>query len=499
MSEKLSTVPRPAQGAPAAGSDRERIERAFQRAREELGIRTGFPAEVLAEAEQAAARDPSASPHHVDRTEVPFVTVDPPGSRDLDQALHLERSGDGYLLRYAIADVGFWVERGGAVEREAWLRGVTAYAPDRKAPLYPEVLSQGAASLLPGGARPAVLFVLELDARAELGTLRVERALVRSRAQLTYEQVTAHVQGGAEFAGEEWAEALTLLREFGEKRREREAERGGVSLPAREQHVQQSAAVALGYDLEYETPVEAEQWNAQVSLLTGHAAALRMLRAGVGLLRVQPPGDPEEVRKLRRAALALGFRWPEETPYAEFIRSAPLDHPHLPTLVWQARRVGRGADYAAFDGAPPGHPLHWALAWEYAHVTAPLRRLADRYVLDLLLELEEGRRPAPDAVTTLSALPPVMDEAERRAGRLERKVVDLAEAWMLRGREGERFAATVLGFRGDDAEVQVEEPPVRALASRPGQGERVELGARVEVRLAGVEVEEGKVRFELAE
>jgi exoribonuclease R len=487
--------------APAPSPDRERIERAFQAAREELGIRTVFPPEVLAEAERAAReRDPAASPHYADRTEVPFVTIDPPGSRDLDQALHLERAGEGYRLRYAIADVGFWVERGGVVEREAWLRGVTFYAPDRKAPLYPEVLSQGAASLLPGGTRPAVLFTLELDARAEPRAFRVERARVRSRAQLTYEEVAEHVRGGGErFAGEPWAEALLLLREFGEKRREREAERGGVSLPARGQHVQQTAAARLGYHLEYETPNPAEQWNAQVSLLTGHAAALRMLEAGVGLLRTQPPADPEKVEKLRRAARALGFPWPEGTPYAEFIRSVELGHPHLPALVWQARRVGRGADYAAFAGAPPEHPLHAALAWEYAHVTAPLRRLADRYVLDLLVELAERRRPTPEEVKTLFALPPLMDEAERKAGRLERKGVDLAEAWTLRGREGETFSAVALGFRGPEVEVQIEEPPVRASARRPeGEGEWLEPGGEVRVRLEEVDAEAGAVRFELA-
>jgi VacB/RNase II family 3'-5' exoribonuclease len=485
--------------APAA-PDREPIERAFQQAREKLEIRTDFPPEVLAEAERAAReRDPAASAAHADRTEIPFLTIDPPGSRDLDQALHLERAGEGYVLRYAIADVGFWVDRGSAIEQEAWRRGVTFYAPDRKAPLYPEVLSQGAASLLPGGVRPAVLFTLELDTRAELRAFRVELARVRSRAQLTYEQVAAHVEGDARLAGEAWAESLPLLREFGEKRRAREAERGGVSLPAREQHVQQTAAAALGYDLEYETPNPAEQWNAQVSLLTGHAAALRMLEAGVGLLRTQPPADPERIEKLRRAALALGFPWPEGVPYPEFLRSVDLRHPHLPVLVWQARRVGRGADYAAFAGAPPEHRLHWALAWEYAHVTAPLRRLADRYVLDLLVALEEGRRPGPEEVETLSALPPLMDEAERKAGRLERKGVDLAEAWTLRDRMGESFPAVVLGFRGAEVEVQIEEPPARASARRAeGAGRRLEPGEEVRVRLAGVDTGAGEVHFEVA-
>ncbi|HEX2094319.1 MAG TPA: RNB domain-containing ribonuclease, partial [Longimicrobiaceae bacterium] len=431
-------------------------------------------------------------------THVPFVTIDPPGSLDLDQALHLERAGEGLRLRYAIADVGFWVDRGGAVEREAWLRGVTFYAPDHREPLYPPVLGQGAASLLPDGVRPAVVFTLELDARAEPRAVAIERARVRSGAQLTYEQALEHAEGGARtFAGEEWAESLVLLRTFGEARLEREVERGGVSLPARDQHVQQSAAERLGYRLEQETPNAAEQWNAQVSLLTGHVAAARMLEAGVGLLRTMPPAEPGEVEKFRRAAVALGFPWPEGRSYAEFIRSVDLRHPRLPALVWQARRLTRGADYVAFRGAPPANPLHAALAMPYAHVTAPLRRLADRYVLDLLVALDPGAAPSAGEVETLRALVPVMNAADAKSGKLERRAVDLAEAWRLRGCEGRRYPATVLGFRGAAVEVQIEDPPVRASAERPGGEPRLDPGARVEVEVAGVDTEAGEVRFRL--
>lgn len=472
----------------------ERIERVFQRAREELGVRAEFPAGALEEAERAArGRVPAAARGYADLTDVPFVTIDPPGSRDLDQALHLERAGGGLRLRYAIADVGFWVDRGGAVEREAWLRGVTFYAPDVRVPLYPPVLGQEAASLLPDGIRPAVVFTVDLDARAEPAAVRVERARVRSRAQLTYTEAQEHVEGGGRaFAGEPWSASLLLLREFGEERRRREAERGGVSLPAIDQHVQQDAAARLGYDLAYEVPAASEQWNEQVSLLVGHLAAVRMLEAGAGLLRVMPPPEPGAVEKFRRVAGALGFPWPESADYADFMRSVDLRHPHLPALVWQARRVNRGADYVAFGGAPPEHAEHAALAMPYAHATAPLRRLADRYVLDLLA----GGGGAD--LETLRALAKVMNEADSRAGRLERRAVDIAEAWTLRGCEGRTYPAVVLGFRGRDVEVQVEEPPVRATARHADGAPRVEPGQRVRVRLAGVDPEAGEVRFELS-
>ncbi len=468
---------------------RDAIERAFQQARAELEIRSGFPPEVVAEAEAVAReRNPETSPAHADRTDLPLVTIDPPGSRDLDQAVCCERSADGYRLWYAIADVGFWVDRGSLVEQEAWKRGVTFYAPDHREPLYPPELSQGAASLLPDQTTPAVLFAFELDERADLTDWTVERARVRNQAQLTYRDFLA--------ARGEHGPMLQLLAEIGGKREEREVERGGVSLPVRDQHVQQQAASRLGYQLVYEEPNEAEGWNAQVSLLTGHAAALRMLEAGVGLLRTVAPAEDSAVASFRRTARALDFTWPKGASYPEFIHGIDPEHPNAAVLVWQARRVTGGASYVPFDGEPPAHTEHAALAFPYAHCTAPLRRLADRYVLDLLVTLAAGNRPEASEVATLRELPKVMQEAQRKANRLERQVVDIAEAWTLRDCIGDEFSAVVVGRRGESIEVQIEEPPVHATLQ--GSSVRAELGEQVQLRLTEVDVAKGEVQFNIS-
>ena len=475
----------------------EPIEVAFSRVRAELDIRAAYPDDVVQEAERVVRdRVPTASTAHVDRTDVPFVTIDPPGSRDLDQAVHAARDGDGYRLRYAIADVGFWVDRGGAIEREAWLRGVTFYAPDAREPLYPPVLSQGAASLLPDQTCPAILFDVLLDARAEVRSWSVARALVRSRAQLTYAELLQHGQPGAPLdPAVAWMETLALLGEIGPKRLAREAERGGVSLPVREQHVQRRVAATLGYELVLEEPNAAEAWNAQVSLLTGHLAAARMLEAGVGLLRTMPSFLPADVAKLRRIAMTLGFDWPDARSYAEFMHGLRPDQPYVDVLVRQAQRVMRGADYTAFDGTPPEQPLHGALAFTYAHVTAPLRRLADRYVLDLLATLASGARPTEAEVTTLRALGAVMHGAGRKERSLERQMIDVAEAWTLRERVGDVLAGVVVDVRHGEAEVQVEAPPIRATVTLGG-GASPALGDRLSLRLAAVDVVAGSVRLE---
>jgi exoribonuclease R len=479
---------------PAAGPAPGTIDQAFALARAELGIREDFPADVLREAEDAAARGPVEAERE-DLTAVEFVTVDPPGSRDLDQALHIARDGDGYLVSYAIADVGAFVPRGGAVEREAWLRGLTFYAPDRRVALYPPAISEGAASLLPDGPRPAIVFRIALGRDGGVRSSRVGPALVRSRAQLTYEGVAAHVLEGAPIA-HTGGETLALLREVGERRKAAEVARGGVSIPLVDQHVQKEAAERLGYRLEYERPNAAEDWNAQISLLAGHVAAETMLAAGAGLLRVMPPPEPQALERLRAAAATLGVPWPRGTSYPDFIRGIDPAQPRATALLWQARRTLRGADYVAFRGDPPPLRRHAALAMEYAHTTAPLRRLADRYVLDLLVALDAGR-PVSDAEhDVLARLPALMDEAERKSGKLERRVVDVAEAWTLQGREGERFAAAVLGARGNDVEVQIEEPPVRV--SVPAGAAEPAPGSAVTVVLERADVRTGTLRFALA-
>jgi exoribonuclease R len=441
----------------------------FEAIRDEAGVPDAFPPAVRAEAEAAA----SAPARDGDRVDVPLVTIDPPGSRDLDQALHIERRGDGYRVRYAIADVGAFVSPGGALDADTHARGVTVYAPDEKAPLHPPVLSEGAASLLPGQWRPAVLWTLDLDATGRLVATDVVRAQVRSVAQHTYADVPADVE--------------PLLREVGERRLALERARGGVRLNVPEQEVVQHED---GWTVHFRAPLPAEDFNAQVSLLTGMAAAELMMRAGVGILRTQGPPDERALTRLRRQAGALGVGWPADASYAEFVGGLDPALPAHAALMHEATGVGRGAGYTAFDGDRPADAGHFAIAADYAHATAPLRRLQDRYVAECCLAAHAGVAP-PDWVRAgLPDLPAAMAAADRRARAVERGVVDLVEAVLLAGREGERFSAVVI----DSGLVQLRDPAVRARLDIDGP----EPGSEVSVRLDRADPVTRTVAFSLA-
>ena len=160
-------------------ADGDTLRDGIARVQRDLSIDPDFPPEVETTAQQAA-RSPRMP--DLDRTDIPFVTIDPAESMDLDQALHVERDGDGYVVHYAIADVAAFVSPGDPVDEEANRRGETLYGADSKVPLHPKVLSEDAASLLPDQDRPALLWTLKVDAEGEGTDVDVVRARVRSRA-----------------------------------------------------------------------------------------------------------------------------------------------------------------------------------------------------------------------------------------------------------------------------------------------------------------------------
>ena len=458
----------------------------IERIQAELGVTPVFPPEV-----EAAAAAAAAAPRlpDLDRTDVPFVTIDPPGARDLDQALHLTREGSGYVVEYAIADVAAFVTPGDPVDLEAHRRGETLYGADSKVPLHPPVLSEGAASLLPGEVRPALLWTIRLDGEGTRTDVRVERALVRSTAQLTYEKAQAAIDGGTA------AESLALLREVGELRTQREAARGGVSLPLPEQDVEISGE---RWRLEFRKQLPVELWNAQVSLLTGFAAADLMVYARVGLLRTLPPPDPRDVQRLHRTARALGIDWPAEQLYPDFIRTLDPAIPAHAAMVNASTRLLRGSGYVAFDGETPAQPLHSALGEQYAHVTAPLRRLGDRYAGEVCLALCAGT-DVPDWVrAALPGLPKTLQASGSRSRAYERAVLDLVEAGVLADRVGEVFGGVVVDVEEDERRgvVVLHDPDVEA---RVVSGGPLPLGTDVRVRLATADVATRRVEFELVE
>jgi exoribonuclease R len=473
-------------GATSA-TDRSRLlEEAFQRARDRQEVRQQFPPEVLTEVRRALE---SPDLPERDETGVELVTIDPPGSMDLDQAVNIERDGDGYRVRYAIADVPAFVQPGGPLDEEVRLRGMTVYCPDVRVPLHPTELSEDAASLLPDLVRPAYVWDVRLTADGRRDTAELYRAMVRSRRRYTYAEVQELVDAG------EAEETLLLLKEVGELRILREAERGGASLPMPQQDVE--VADDGTYHLRLRPMLAAEDWNAQISLLTGMVAAEIMLEGGVGILRTMPPPDDAAVAVFRREAKALGHEWPQGMRYGEFLRTLDRTEPSHLAVVNAATSLFRGAGYTVFDDGPPPEDerVQAAIAAPYAHATAPLRRLVDRYTLAVCEALTNGR-DVPDWVReALPQLPALMDRADSRTRAVERACLSAVEAAVLVDRVGERMEAVVVdGLPRGDVLVQLVDPPVSEVAVGSA-----ELGTAVLVEVVAADIVESTVELRIAD
>lgn len=425
----------------------------------EFELPAGFPDEVLAAADEVAGRDPSAT--HVDRTDVEFRTLDPLGSTDLDQAFDIAVEGDDVVLSYAIADVGHFVDPGSVIEQEAWRRGSTVYLPGARVPLYPEVLSQGAASLLPDGPRPAVVFTVVVAADGAVSLRSVERAVIRSRAKLAYATVTA-ADLPAGFA--ELARRITAA----------EDARGAPRVDFPEQQLEFCDG---NWELRFAPRLESETQNAGMSLATNLAVADLFVAHRTGIFRVMEAVNGDAVDRLRRTARGLGLVWPGEQSLATFERSVRPDDPRGAAFLLAVRRAGGRATYAPF--AADVVPWHAAMAATYTHATAPLRRLVDRYVVDGALALANGDRLPTEVSAAIAGLTPVMDRADTLANRVDAAVRDMAEAVLLAGRIGESFDAVVIDENDRGVVVQIADPAVLARVSAsnvdPGDPVRVKV------------------------
>jgi exoribonuclease R len=446
-----------------------------------LGITRDFPADAQAEADAAAAHPVLPD---LDYTVVPFVTIDPAESMDLDQALYLERTGDGYRVRYAIADVPSFVTPGGPLDAETRKRGQTIYPPDGPIPLHPLVLSNGAASLLPGQLRSAFVWDLALDADANLVSTSVARARVTSVAKLNYIGVQQAIDGGSADAN------LQLLKEIGLKRIQLEIARGAANLTLPETEVDE---VDGGYRLVRRQPQATEDWNAQLSLLTGMAAAELMIGAKVGILRTMPAPEQWQIDRFRKQTVALGTPWAESQPYGQYLRALDTTDPKQLAIMHAAGSLFRGAGYTAFDGSVPVGLVQAAVGASYTHATAPLRRLVDRFVLVVCEAISAGADIPTWAREALPELPGLMAHSGDLASQFEHRALDTVEAAVLSTRVAETFDATVISLSKTGGSIQLTEPAVTAHCN----GELVD-GSVIRAKLVRADIPTGQVVFELA-
>ncbi|MFW0791759.1 RNB domain-containing ribonuclease [Gordonia sp. CPCC 205333] len=456
----------------------------FDAIRAELGIGEDYGSQAQNEAEHIVDAFADAREDH---TTLPFVTIDPPDSMDLDQAVHLAADADGYVVNYAIADVAALVVPEGALDQESRRRGTTFYFPDGSVPLHPRALSEGAGSLLPEQVRPAVLWTIHVGRDGAVRDVAVRRARVRSVAKLNYAGVSADA------AAHRLHPSIAVLPEFGELRRRFGQERGAIDLDLPEQEVVRDTTSGA-WTLRLAPRFDSDLWNAQLSLLTGMCAGTIMRDAGVGLLRTVPPAGDDSVAKVRALAAALRLDWPSDQTAGRFLASLPSQRATTLAMMAGASGLLRGSDYLALPAdSTPTTTEHAGVGGAYAHVTAPLRRLGDRFATEVCLSVTAGVE-IPDWVrTALPTLPKLLRSADALGSKADRLSVDLAEAVVLADEVGNEFDAVVTQAPKEQRPAQIYLADRAVIASCTGD---LIPAQQLRVRLVLADPTARKVEFE---
>ena len=332
--------------------------------------------------------------------------------------------------------------------------------------------------------RSAFVWDFALDARANVTSTSLVRARIRSTAKLDYVGVQKSIDDGTADAN------LALLKEIGLKRIALEVARGAANLTLPDTEVNE---IDGSYQLVRRQPQPAEDWNAQLSLMTGMAAAGLMIGAKVGILRTMPDPEPWAINRFRKQTIALGRPWPENQNYCEYLRALDTSEPKQLAIMHAAGALFRGAGYTAFDGSVPVGLVQAAVGTSYSHATAPLRRLVDRFVLVTCEAIAAGRDIPSWAREALPELPGLMAHSSGVTSQFEHRAIDTVEAAVLSTRVGDVFDATVISLSKTGGQIQLTEPAVTAHCN----GALVD-GSVIRAQLTAADIPSGQVAFELA-
>lgn len=471
----------------------------------EAGIDGAYPPEVDAQVERLLESPGIDDDELDDRTALPFVTVDGPGTRDLDQALYVERRGDGFGVQYAIADAAWFVPAGTPLFHESLRRGSSFYLPGESVPMLPRALSEGLVSLGPGVDRRAMVFDMTVDREGHCTETRIVRARIHSRHQLTFDHVEAVLTGQGEHPVRDPAvvESLRCMRAVGTLRDHAAAARGVVPYRRNEVRVkllgtgQQAKLMAVEV-----ARTRTESDNAQLSLLC-NAEGARVLRDHVGagfaaqpIYKVHPPPQPDALHELQARIDAVvdvhglppEWSWDrEQDSLASYVQSLPEDDGHARLVSALSRQTILVNVRSAFAEAPAPH--HGVGAEVYGRFSAPMREVVGVFLHKEMWEAVDGIE---DSGVRDEALRRQVIEAANRSREVQRKLTAEADAVVIDdlfnadlARPLDRRPAhrgTVMGMRRGRVYVRLDSPPldVKVYVDRTGRGYACdELGVRL--------------------
>ena len=451
-----------------------------------------------------------------DARELPLVTIDGETAKDFDDAVCAIKDKSGFKLYVAVADVSHYVRMGTPLDDEAQSRGTSTYLTDRAIPMLPEKLSNGLCSLNPKVDRLCMLAEMDVLPNGRITGARFQRAIMRSKARLTYTRVQRALEGEPDKECQALMPTLLLLSRISAKLFERRIRRGAIDLDLPE------AQVVLSDDGEVLDAVRRPRQDAhrvieELMLATNEAVASYFVQRELPtLFRVHDAPDPDKLEVFAQLCAQLGVELklgeePEPAEVAHLLEAlAELEAGRA--LHWLLLRSLKQARYEAECRG------HYGLASKaYLHFTSPIRRYPDLVVHRLLKRSLDGDSSA-YTQGVLERLAESCSQLEREAMTAERNSLELDRAFVAKKHLGERFEGTITGLQSFGLFVQLDAPfiegmiPVYSLpedyyeveehnATLTGRntGRVFMLGDRVEVEIASVSIARRKVELRLSD
>ncbi len=444
-------------------------------------IEEEHPDGAVRDAEAMAARIQHMSLEgRVDLRDVPLPTIDPDDARDHDDAVWVERNGEGYRAYIAIADVSEYVQPGSELDKEAESRGCTIYLPDRAIPMLPAALAADLCSLLPERERLCLCVIAELDKQGKVNRFEIVEGVMRSAAMLSYGGV-ARALGFTELppkspAAEAFKRDLRVVEELTRKLRKRRMSRGALDLDLPEPRVILDEKTGAPTDVVRRTQdpgvKRAYQIVEELMLLANELVAQWLSRhRAPTVYRVHGKPDEKKLDRLGEVAEKLGVEFDlsemvEPAGVGKWLRKT-ADHPKKNVLEML---LLRSLKQAVYDIVNIGH---FGLASDaYLHFTSPIRRYPDIEVHRAVKRLLRGAKPdtSASAIETLRSSATQSSTRERAAVDVEREVVDLYRALLMRDHIGDILEGTVTAIVGSGMFVSLDAPYVDVLVLYEAMG-----------------------------
>ncbi len=452
------------------------------------GVEEAPPQAAVAEAEAFGDHvEPDALVGREDLTGVPLPTIDPEDARDHDDAVWVVQHPDGsYKAWIAIADVSHYVRPGTALDAAALGRGNSIYLPDRALPMLPRALSSNLCSLLPDVIRLCLCVEVELDATATVTSSRVVEGYMRSAAKLTYPGVARALGFTPNPPTSPEAEAmrdhLQVMWDLARLLRARRMRRGALDLDLPEAKVilDPESGTPLAVQKRAHDPGVAKAYHLieELMLLANETVARLLVERDVpAVFRDHAPPDEAKLDRFATLCTELGVKFELDDALDPKRLAALLKKiaPHPQKQVLHMLLL-RAMKQAVYDVANIGH---FGLASPaYLHFTSPIRRYPDLLVHRATRALlrGEGVDRSESAREALRAAATTASECERKAMVIEREVVDLYRALLMRAHIGKIYEGTVTGMVGTGVFVNVDDPFVDVLVRMESLGaDRYEL------------------------